>query len=289
MSAEPVPSALKRGQTFEERFRITQKAGSGRWGTVYGATRVSDGDKVALRIFDPQRVGDPTRFLSKLAEETNKRMRLCSPHTLRVLEYGCSRQGHFFMVMEWARGQALAHLLATRGPVRSSQALQVCQRVCMALEDAHAHGVIHGQLSPALLRIEGRALSAIRVLGFGDPQLRGMSDLAPWTAQHVRYAAPERLAGDRLSRATDVYGVGLLLYELLSGRPAFDHDSPVRVLLCQRQGSPRLPRLQTEPELSQTVAEVLEGCLDPNPEARFQTVGELSRALKHLQKAGLAA
>ncbi len=280
MSFPMTTSALAPGHVLNGRYQLIRALGGGRLGEVYEARNVATQARIAVRVIDRRLVCDVNHFSARFFSEGARRLALSHKHTLRVLDYGRTEQDAFFLAMEYVEGTPLARIISARGALAPALAGQVCERVCASLQEAHAQGVVHAHLSPHLVWLTNRGLEGIKVVGFGDPTLRGTAQLLPWQPRHVRYAAPERLSGERVTPATDVYGIGLLLYELIAGRPAFDHDSAVRVLLCQRQGGPlsassergvwsRLPQL----------ADIVAQCLEPNPSMRFGNMTELRAAL----------
>lgn len=271
---------LASGEILEDRYQVLCALGGGRLGSVYEATRLDSGERVALRVVDRSLICDVKHFGERFFAEGARRLSLTHQHTLRVRDYGRTVDDRFYLAMDYVEGVPLARVISQRGPFTPTLAAQICERVCASLEDAHDHGVTHAHLSPHLVWLTRRGLEGIKVVGFGDPVLRGTAELLPWQPRHVRYAAPERISGERVTTAADVYGVGLLLYELIAGRPAFDHDSAVRVLLAQRQGGPLHSTFERAawsrtPHLSDIVSQ----CLEPTPCMRFGSIRELRAAL----------
>jgi len=267
-------------EVLEGRYQLIRPVGGGRLGTVFEATQIETGARLAVRVIDRALICDVKHFGERFFAEGARRLSLSHKHTLRVLDYGRTQDDRFFLAMDYVKGLPLARAISQRGPFSPTLAAQICARVCASLEEAHGHGVTHAHLSPHLVWLTQRGLEGIKVVGFGDPVLRGTAQLLPWQPRHVRYAAPERLTGERVTPSADVYGVGLLLYELLAGRPAFDHDSAVRVLLCQRQGGPLNSAFERAawgrtPHLADIVAQ----CLEPSPAMRFASIRELRAAL----------
>ncbi len=267
-------------EVLNGRYQLLRPVGGGRLGTVFEATRVETGERLAVRVIDRSLICDVKHFGERFFAEGARRLALSHNHTLRVLDYGRTEDDRFFLAMDYVQGTPLTSVIARRGPFSPTLAAQICDRVCASLEEAHRHGVTHAHLSPHLVWLTRRGLEGIKVVGFGDPVLRGIAQLLPWQPRHVRYAAPERITGERITASADVYGVGLLLYELIAGRPAFDHDSAVRVLLAQRQGGP-LNSSFGRAAWSRTphLADIVSRCLEPNPSMRFASIGELRAAL----------
>jgi len=267
-------------EALDGRYDLVRPLGGGRLGEVYEAKARRTGQRVAVRVIERKLVGEPKQFATRFFAEGARRLLLRHQHTLHLLDYGRTLQDHFFLAMDYVAGVPLARVLSARGPLAPTLAAQICDRVCASLEEAHAHGVTHAHVSPHLIWLTGRGFEGIKVVGFGDPLLRGMAQLLPWQPRHVRYAAPERLSGERVSFAADIYGVGLLLYELIAGKPAFDHDSAVRVLLCQRQGSPlTITSARGAWSCAPALAEIVAQCLEPSPAMRFQSMAALRSAL----------
>lgn len=280
MSFPMTTTAWNPGNVLNGRYELVRALGGGRLGEVFEAKHLLTDERIAIRLIDRRLICDLKHFSERFFSEGARRLALTHKHILRVLDYGRTEQDTFFLAMEYVEGTPLSRIVSARGALAPTLAGQICDRVCASLEDAHENGVTHAHLSPHLVWLTKRGLEGIKVVGFGDPTLRGTAQLLPWQPRHVRYAAPERLTGERVTSATDIYGVGLLLYELVAGRPAFDHDSAVRVLLCQRQGGPLASTVERGLwTRMKHLADIVAQCLEPSPAMRFASIRELRRAL----------
>jgi serine/threonine-protein kinase len=271
---------LAPGQWFEGRYLVLSPVGHQAVGAVYRARCRRTGALVALKVFRRSRVGCVRTFGARFFPEGARRVRITHPNALRVVDYGRTADDDFFIATEEPRGPSLSRLVSARGPLTPRLVGQVLSRICSVLGSAHQCGVIHAGLRPDLVTLSGKGLRGIKVGGFDDPTLRGGTELLPFAPDEARHAAPERLAGDRLTPRTDVYGVGLVAYLLLTGRSAFEHDSAVRVLLNQRQGGPLWPRARdTLLRLAPELGPIIVRCLEPHPDRRFDSVTDILRSL----------
>lgn len=274
-------AGTSRSGLLDGRYQCCEVLDGARSGTVVRASDSVAGGQVVLRIIPRQTVSDPRSFAPRFFADGARRVRLMHPHTLRVFDYGRTTTDDFFIAMEHVRAQTLTRLMSARGPLDAMLAALVCARVCESLEEAHSHGLVHGELSPGVLWVTGRGLSGLKVAGYGLLSDNQQREFAARTPDEARYAAPERLAGEQASPRSDVYGVGLLLFELLTARPAFTEDSVLRILLSQHHGGPcRGPFQRNLIQASPTLAAIIDRCLSPDPGDRYASATILRHAIE---------
>ena len=256
-------------------YRITRKLGSGGCGVVYLARRETGGQEVALKLLEgPFEPAEEARF----GREVDALARLSHPHVVKV--YECGAEPRPWLAMEFVRGGTLADELARSGRLLVPAALEVGIAVAEAAGAAHAAGILHRDIKPAnvLLRRDGTPLlSDFGLARSVDPQ-RGLTRTGEVIGS-PGYLAPEQCGGDRPhSPATDVYGVGALLYACLSGEPPFRgalFDVLRRVL-----EEPPPPLRSRAPEVDPGLAEIVTRCLAKDPEERYPDGASLARELR---------
>jgi serine/threonine-protein kinase len=248
-----------------ERYRVVSLIGSGGMGQVYRADDLKLGQTVALKFL--ARHGDGKR----LYEEVRVGRQVSHPNVCRLYDIA-EVDGHLFITMEFVDGEDLASLLRRVGRLSAEKALALTRDMCAGVAAAHEKGVIHRDLKPANVMIDGRGRA--RVTDFG---LAVAGETATDGAGTPAYMAPEQLAGEPASMRSDVYALGLVIYELFTGRRAFEATSTYELLARQRRSEFTRPSLVTK-DVPGAVERVIARCLDPDPGAR-PTIEEIALEL----------
>jgi len=220
-------SGARPGTTLEGRYELAEKSGAGGFAVVFRARDREAGHDVAIKILHPEHVGDD-RLRERFLAEAATVMRL--PHAVHVVASGVTATGIAYLVMELLQGANLAEELRRHGPIPPVRCATLVLPVCDALVAAHGRGVIHRDIKPANIFLDRRAGEVVKVLDFGiakhqasgaaDDAATGQTTLGRVIGTPV-YMAPERLAGHAYDARTDVYSLGVTLYELLSGELPF--------------------------------------------------------------------
>lgn len=272
------------GQTFAGRYGIKRILGRGAMGVVYEASDLINGGEAAIKVVPfPQE--DPG-FRQRFAIAAVSAATVNHPNVARVL--GVSEaDGELYIAMELVRGQNLAEMLAESQRFASDRALSIGIRVARALGAAHGAGVVHRDLKPGHVLIDESG--QVKLVGFGlikgyqrseDGPLPGMTRSGAWIAD-PRYMAPEQIRGRGVDARTDFYAFGVMLFEMITGRPPFSSDAPNAVLGAHlREVAPLVSAIVpgTPRELDAIVAR----CLAKTPEERFQNAAELEGVMTQL-------
>jgi serine/threonine protein kinase len=261
------------------RYQVLRELGSGGRGTVYLARDAHTGATVSLKVLHPH-LTKALNFPGRFEREARAAMGLESPHVVRILDHGQDGDQHF-LVTEYVEGKTLAQLLQERGRLSADEALSITTQVAEALQAAHRAGVTHGDIKPGNVIIAEDGTAKVSDFGIA----KALWDLARSQRSLFRatpeYAAPELLQG-RADIRSDIYSLGVVLYEMLSGRVPFEADNPMAVMRLHVVAQPPPLRL-ADPA---GVEAILERCLAKNPIARFQEPGELLQALPAQAPAG---
>jgi serine/threonine protein kinase len=252
---------------------VTKKLASGSAVDAYLAK--SDGDTVLVQVSHAELTADPdlyAHFLDSTRRTTAERRHpaILAPETVRR-----HPDGRFTLVSGPASGRTAADALRASGPIAPSEVRRWAVRLCDALEFLHAHGVVHGHLSPANIFLDGdERRPEVRLLDTALLLFRGRRSVQRGVLVPAEYLAPERCAGRRASPASDVYGFGVLLHELLTGRPPFSGATPALTRTMHLHAP--LPPFEGPAE---AWGPVLRTCLAKQPEARFRGFGAVRDAL----------
>lgn len=291
-AAQNTPSAARqRGHSIPEvseviagRFRIERVLGQGGMGVVLAAEDLAQGGQVAIKLLLPRAVR-ASGAVERFVREARAAAAIRSEHVARVMEVGQLDSGLPYLVMEHLRGETLDRVLDTRGALPVEEAVAYVMQACEAIAQAHALGIVHRDLKPANLFLTsgegGRPL--VKVLDFGVSKTSDAAAL-PLTATNAMLGSPYYMSPEQVRCArdvdarTDVWALGVILYELLTGRRPFEGDSMFDLLVAVTTHEPTPVRVR-RPDLPAGLEVILQGCLTKDPSRRVQTIAELVDAL----------
>ena len=261
---------------LDPRYEILEEAGRGGMGVVYKAHDRETGETVALKILKPDIASDPVsaeRFLN----EVRLSRRITHKNVCRVYEF--TRAGATaYLSMEYVEGESLRSIVDRMGAVNLRKGIQIARQICAALHEAHTQGIVHRDLKPENIMLDRSG--NVKVMDFGIARLLDASVTA--TAGGIigtpAYMAPEQAEGHAVDARTDIYALGLILYEIFTGRPTFAGDTPMVVALKQIREAPVAPKT-LEASLPSELDGTIMRCLEKDPAQRFQNVEELDAAL----------
>ena len=221
------------------RYRVIGLLGRGGMGEVYRADDLKLGQPVALK-FLPEAVEQDPHRLARFLNEVRVALRVSHPNVCRVHDIG-EVDGQHYISMEYVDGEDLASLLRRIGRLPGDKAIQVARQLCAGLAAAHDQGILHRDLKPANVMIDGRG--RVKITDFGLASLAGELHGAEVRAGTPAYMAPEQREGKEVTQRSDIYALGLVLYELFTGKPALEGRMPAE--LTRRQQTPRTSRSLT--------------------------------------------
>ncbi|MDX2146041.1 MAG: serine/threonine-protein kinase [Planctomycetota bacterium] len=256
------------------RYRVVAPLGKGGMGEVYRADDIELGVSVALKFLPPALAASPL-WLERLRGEVRVARRVSHPHVCRVFDIG--QAGDLaFISMEYVDGEDLGSLLRRIGRLPGDKAVQVARQVCLGVAAAHAQGILHRDLKPANIMIDGRGNA--KVMDFGIASAASDRASSGQVAGTPAYMSPEQLRGDSLSERSDVYALGLVLFELFTGRVAQDAGSVSEAQRLQATGLSVRPSTLV-PDLDPAVERVIERCLEADPARRPASAIAVAAAL----------
>jgi eukaryotic-like serine/threonine-protein kinase len=263
------------------RYSILSRIGSGGMAEVYCAQDLQLGRRVALKLLHRRFSADPD-FVERFRREASAAAGLQHPHVVGVFDRG-EWDGTYYIAMEYLEGRSLKEIVSSEGPLAPARAIDIVVQILRAARFAHQRGVIHRDLKPhnVIVDDEGRA----KVTDFGIARA-GASDMTETgsimgTAQ---YLSPEQAQGHAVSAKSDLYAIGILLYELLTGRVPFEGDSPVTIALKQVSEAP-VPPSAYNPAVPQELDAVVLRALEKDPDDRFADAEEFITALQSVRAA----
>ncbi len=265
---------------FDGRYRIVRKLGSGGMANVYLAEDEDLGRRVAIKILNDRYANDDL-FIERFRREAKSAAALSHPNIVSVYDRG-EAEGTYYIAMEVIEGRSLKELIMTRGPLPIPQALAYSHEILEALRFAHRHGIIHRDIKPHNILIGER----LKVTDFGIARA-GASQMteAGSIMGTAQYLSPEQARGAPVTASSDLYSVGIVLYEMLTGKVPFTGDSAIEIAMKHLNEAPKPPS-KIRPEIPEELDQVVLRALSKNPEDRYQTAEEFSEDL-HRVEAGL--
>jgi len=295
----PVPQPLdtapdpRIGLTIEGKYRLDARIGQGGMATVYRATRLLIGDTVAVKILHADQLRDP-QAPERFRREAQAAARLKHPNVVTIYDFGVSDEGLIYLVMELVEGQSLRRLVKEQGPLAPSAALEIIGQVCSALDEAHGQKIVHRDIKPDNIIVSMSANGLrVKVLDFGIARLRDMSGLGNLTQTGSvmgtpHYMSPEQCLGEELDGRSDIYSLGIVLYEMLAGVVPFNSPTSMAVVVQHVNTTPARLRILNA-SISEAVESVVMHALEKRREARPQSAGALAQELAMAVNGTLAA
>ncbi|MDH3627451.1 MAG: protein kinase [Acidobacteriota bacterium] len=262
------------GTMVAERYRIVGMIGKGGMGEVYRADDLVLGQPVALK-FLPEKLEHDQARLHRFLGEIRIARQVAHSNVCRVYDVG-EIEGRHFLSMEFVDGDDLSTLLRRVGRLPEERGTEIARQLCAGLAAAHDQGILHRDLKPANVMIDGRG--RVKITDFG---LAGYADTIEGTeirAGTPTYMAPEQLSGKQVSVRSDLYSLGLVLYEVFTGRKAFEGKSPAEILKLQEETTPTAPSSLVD-HMNPVVEQVVQRCLERDPTRRPASALSVAAAL----------
>ncbi len=293
-----VASELMPGLVIRDKYEILQKIGSGGMATVYRVKHLAFNEERAIKVVSSKLMDDPN-FIKRFRTEAIVTRKLQHPNAVRVDDLDTTDDGRLFMVMEYVKGQDLRQVLQQSAPLALHRVLHITWQVSSALATAHQLGITHRDIKPdnILLVWQPSGRDLVKVLDFGIAKVReGAMDLGGgYTATQTgivvgtpQYISPEQAmghGGEQIDGRADLYSLGIVIYEMLTGKLPFESDTAMGLLLHHLQTTPTPPHLLC-PDLNipPAISMVLMKALEKDPGKRFQNATEMLDALAAAKK-----
>jgi eukaryotic-like serine/threonine-protein kinase len=285
MATDTTAAPLVEGEIIAGKYRVGRILGQGGMGVVVAATHLQLDQQVALKFLLPEALKQP-EVVARFTREARAAAKIHSEHVARVLDVGELASGEPFMVMEYLEGEDLDQALRRRGSLPVAEAVAYLLEGCEAIAEAHALGIIHRDLKPANLYLARRpgGTPTVKVLDFGiskSPAAAGDSGLTQTSAMFGSppYMSPEQVRSTRSADArSDIWSLGAVLYELLTGQRPFEGESAPVVFVAILHKDPVAPS-ERRPDLPRLLDMAVMRCLQKDPALRFPDIAALAAAV----------
>src|SRR3989442_721962 len=283
------------GQTLAEKYLVEKLIKRGGMGAVYRGKHVLMDKPVAIKVLRPSLAVDDA-VVARFSREAKAASRISHPHAVNVTDFGEAENGVVFLVMEYLDGRTLKEIIKSEGPMPLARVVEIVRQVAGALDAAHGQGVVHRDLkSDNIMLSQTTGADWAKVLDFGIAKIQLPESFADAdiTAPNLVVGTPQYMSPEQCSQAgsidarSDIYSLGVIVFEMLSGQVPFTGESPTVIMMKQVQDRPP-SILATRADLPAGIDQAIAKALAKQPLDRFQTVGEFSAALARALETGVA-
>src|SRR6184192_2382449 len=265
---------------FDGRYRILRKLGTGGMANVYLAEDEVLGRRVAIKILNDRHAGDD-QFVERFRREAKNAASLSHPNIVSIYDRG-EAEGTYYIAMEYLDGRSLKELIISRGSAPVRTAIEYTRQILGAIGFAHRHGIVHRDIKPHNVRVgpEGRLkVTDVGIARSGASQMTEVGSIIG-TAQ---YLSPEQARGAPVDQRSDVYSVGIVLYEMLTGQVPFTGDTPLEIAMKHLSEVP-VPPSEKRPDVPEDLDNIVLRALAKDPEDRYQTAEDMAADLARVQR-----
>jgi serine/threonine-protein kinase len=287
------------GRVINDRFKINALIARGGMGKVYRAEQSPLGRVCAIKVLNPNYAGehDP-EFHKRFFLEASIASKLTHPNTVTIFDYGRTEDDIYYMAMEYLEGHTLHRAIREASHFAEERAAHIARQICRALREAHSLGVIHRDLKPANIFLveHGDETDFVKVLDFGlvkNVSGDGKGEDLTQTGLFMgspKYMAPEQIRGDKVDARTDIYALGIIMYEMITGKVPFDRPNSVNILMAHvNEEAPALRQMNPAVNVSPAIEDTVARCMAKDPDQRFRSMDEVLASLKRVGGGAMTA
>ena len=267
---------LKTGTIIAERYEILGKIGTGGMADVYKAKDHKLNRFVAVKVLKPE-FREDTTFIRKFRSEAQAAAVLTHPNIVNVFDVG-DDNGVYYIVMELIEGITLKEYISKKGKLSVKEATSIAIQVSMGLEAAHSHGIVHRDVKPQniIISMDGK----VKVTDFGIARAASSNTISSNVMGSVHYSSPEQVRGGYSDAKSDIYSLGITMYEMVTGHVPFDGDTTVAIAIKHLQEEIVSPRKYV-PDLPYSLEQIILKCTQKSVDRRYENMSEVIEDLKH--------
>jgi len=272
---------LTTGTTFAGRYQIIEELGKGGMGKVYKANDTEIKEKVALKLIKPEIAVDK-KTIERFQNELKFARKISHRNVCRMYDLN-KEEGSYYITMEYIEGEDLKSSIRRMGPLGAGKAISIARQVCEGLAEAHRLGVVHRDLKPQNIMIdkEGNA----RIMDFGiarSLKAKGITGAGVMIGT-PEYMSPEQVEGKDVDQRSDIYSLGVILYEMVTGQVPFEGDTPFTIGVKHKSEIPKDPK-ELNAQIPEDLSRVILRCLEKDKEKRYQNAGEVRSELSRIEE-----
>lgn len=278
---ETAPRELTTGSTFAHRYQIIEELGKGGMGRVYKVLDQETHEKVALKLINPDIVSDK-KTVERFRNELTTARKISHKNVCRMYDLG-KEKGSYYITMEYIPGQDLKSFIRQSGQLTVGKAISIGKQVCSGLAEAHSLGVVHRDLKSNNIMIDKDG--NVRIMDFGIARSLGTKGIteAGVMIGTPEYMSPEQVEAKEVDQRSDIYSLGIILYEMVTGKVPFEGDTPFAVGVMHKSESPNDPR-ESNAQISEDLSRLILKCLEKEKEKRYQSAGEVGSELRRIEQ-----
>jgi len=272
---------LKRGEIFAGRHEIIENLGQGGMGRVYRVVDLHLDEEVTLKILKPE-IAANQKTIERFKTEMKLARKVSHKNVCKMFDLG-NDDGLFYLTMEYVPGQNLKGLIRQTGQLAVRTAVSLAKQVCEGLSEAHHAGIVHRDLKPSNIMIDREGI--VRIMDFGiarSIETQGITETGVIVGT-PEYMSPEQTEDAEIDLRSDIYALGIILYEMVTGRLPFEGETPIKIAVKQKTEKPRNVRT-INPRIPENLDWIIMKCLEKAKDKRFQTAEELYVELDKLEK-----
>jgi len=269
---------------FDGRYRIVRRLGSGGMANVYLAEDQELGRRVAIKILNDRHAGDE-QFVERFRREAKNAAGLSHPNIVSIYDRGEEMDGRYYIAMEYLDGRSLKELIVARGPAPIPIAIDYARQILAALRFAHRNGVIHRDIKPHNILVDTEGRVKVTDFGIARAEQAGAQQMteAGSIIGTAQYLSPEQARGTQVDKTSDLYSLGIVLYELLTGTVPFNGETPVEIAMKHLSAAPEPPSAKRD-EVPHALDMVVLRALAKDPRDRYQSAEEMDADLERVAR-----
>ncbi len=278
---EAAKEELTRGSTLGDRYEIIEELGKGGMGRVYRVEDTKLKQEVALKLIKPE-ISSDKKTIERFRNELKIARNIRHKNVCGMFDLG-EAEGARFITMEYVSGEDLKSFIRRAAPLSPSRTIAIAKQVCEGLAEAHRMGVVHRDLKPSNIMIDkdGNA----RIMDFGIARSlkeKGITGAGVMIGT-PEYMSPEQVEGKDLDQRTDIYSLGVILYEMVTGRVPFEGDTALSIAVKHKTEQPKDPK-ELNSQISEDISRIILKCLEKDKDKRYQSAGEVRSELENIEK-----